>query len=199
MGSTTPQTPYWNINVPPSQHTDTCPDFLLNLPPKDLDIISTPDSAFRPETWPQVQKIIADNRLELFRRVPSHLRRYRESIFRLRKSHGSVMDYVVRHRLRWEVPIVAKGKKPFEEPGDYKILWNDWPYGIDERIVHLVVWTKFALEDDPATGDLTERARGEIEAFVARAFRERMQGDRVGLSFVCFSDYFCYVDFFHDH
>jgi hypothetical protein len=58
--------------------------------------------------------------------------------------------------------------------GDYKILYNDWPYGMEKGIVHLVVWTKFPLEDDPATGDLTSGAREEIDEFVGRTFRSRM-------------------------
>jgi hypothetical protein len=181
MGSTTPETPtpYWHINVPPSQRTPSCPEFLQNLNPKDLSIISTPDSAYRLETWPEVQKIIAANRLEVFQRVPSDLRRYLENNWRLRKQYGSVMNFVLGHRLRWTAPIVARGK-PFEFEDDYKILFNDWPYGIDPRIVHLVVWTKFELKDDPAGGDLTDQARAEIEAFVTKTFCERISRDRVG-------------------
>lgn len=71
-----------------------------------------------------------------------------------------------------------KGDGEWEEE-DVKILWNDWPYGIDERIVHLVVWTKFELEDDPATGDLTEKARREIDVFVERKFKKKIGGDNV--------------------
>lgn len=60
----------------------------------------------------------------------------------------------------------------FEDPSNWKILYNDWPYGIEEKIVHLVVWTKFELEEDPESpiGDLTEEARREIEAFVEEKF-----------------------------
>ena len=53
---------------------------------------------------------------------------------------------------------------------DYKILLNDWPYGIDPRIVHLVVWTKFATPSDPVTDDLLPSARAELEAFVKKTF-----------------------------
>jgi hypothetical protein len=60
-----------------------------------------------------------------------------------------------------------------------RILYNDWPYGVEEGIVHLVVWTKFALEDDPATGDLTPRARQEIDDYVTKVFRSRMPADEV--------------------
>ena len=31
---------------------------------------------------------------------------------------------------------------------DIKIIYNDWPYGIDKSIVHLCVWTKFPLDVD---------------------------------------------------
>lgn len=42
--------------------------------------------------------------------------------------------------------------------------------------MHLVVWTKFDLEDDPATDDLTPKARAEIEQFVDRTFCDVANG-----------------------
>lgn len=57
---------------------------------------------------------------------------------------------------------------------DIKILFNDWPYGIDSRIVHLVVWVKFAFEEDVVTGDLTDTARKEIETYVDKTFRAQV-------------------------
>ncbi|WEW58987.1 hypothetical protein PRK78_004455 [Emydomyces testavorans] len=62
---------------------------------------------------------------------------------------------------------------------DYKILYNDWPYAVETDIVHLVVWTKFELEDDPATDDLTPQARKEVDNFVGRMFRSKMPGQQV--------------------
>lgn len=55
---------------------------------------------------------------------------------------------------------------------DYKILLNDWPYGIDTRIVHLVVWTKFATPSDAVTDDLLPESRAELDTFVKRTFRD---------------------------
>lgn len=55
---------------------------------------------------------------------------------------------------------------------NYKILPNDWPYGIDPLITHLVVWTKFSLPSDPLTDDLLPSSRAEIDAFVRRKFVE---------------------------
>lgn len=90
------------------------------------------------------------------------------------------MEFVLQKRLGWELPIQAEGK-PFEKQGDVKVLWNDWPYGIDERIVHLVVWTKFELEDDPATDDLMEQARKEIDDYVDEVFGRRIGKENVSV------------------
>jgi hypothetical protein len=62
---------------------------------------------------------------------------------------------------------------------DIRILYNDWPYGVEEGIVHLVVWTKFELEDDPATDDLTPQARKAIDDYVTRKFRLWMPAEQV--------------------
>lgn len=80
---------------------------------------------------------------------------------------------------------------------DVKILYNDWPYGVDKDIVHLVVWTKFALEDDPATDDLTPKGRKEIDDYVQETFCSRMPAENVrsGLSSLFI---FSYADFFDD-
>jgi hypothetical protein len=58
---------------------------------------------------------------------------------------------------------------------DIKILYNDWPYGIDPSIVHLVVWTKFELDDDPVTGLCTEESKQEIEAYVQKTFAPKVK------------------------
>lgn len=178
MGSTPNSVPHWNVNVPESEWTDECPEFLANLNTKDLGIISTPDSEYHIETWPEVVQKCKDNRLDLFQRVPSDLRRYLAYNWKLKQEYGSVMNFVLSQRLGWTEPIVPRGR-PFEFDEDIKVLWNDWPYGIDERIVHLVVWTKFDLEEDPTNGDLTDKARAEIDAFVDKFFSPHLAKDHV--------------------
>lgn len=75
--------------------------------------------------------------------------------------------------------------------GDIKILYNDWPYGIDERIVHLVVWTKFDLPDDPQTKELTPAMRQEIDDYVDRTFCQAVPKENVRLNtLTCFDDGF---------
>ncbi|KAK4542914.1 hypothetical protein LTR36_006103 [Oleoguttula mirabilis] len=157
---------FWNVNVPSSRHTADCPDFLEYAleNEKDRGILATPDAQYHRQTWQEVRQFILDNRLDLFQRVPSDLRRYREYNAKLTREYGSVMQFVMQERLGWE-DQEAKAA-PFKDPGDIKILYNDWPYGFAERIIHLVIWTKFDLVSDPATDDLTPQARREIDDFV---------------------------------
>ncbi|KAI1845697.1 hypothetical protein JX265_008680 [Neoarthrinium moseri] len=170
------QLPYWHMNVPEDERTEQCPEFLRNLSPKDLGIISTPDEDYHIISWPEVQGIVAENRLGDFQRLPSELRRYLGYNWKLKQDYGSVMNFVLNERLGWQAPTVARGR-PFEHEEDIKILWNDWPYGLDKRVVHLVVWTKFDLEEDPVTTDLTEAMRKEIDAYVNKTFGSRLPRD----------------------
>jgi len=189
LNATDPATlPYWQVNIPPNDRERDCPLFLQNLKPKERAIIGTPDSEYHILTWDEVRQVIAINALGAFQRIPSDLRRYLAYNHYLKEKYGSVMNFVLRERLAWPEPIVPDGK-PFEKENDVKILWNDWPYGIDAKIVHLVVWTKFDLEDDPKTDDLTDEARALIEDFVGRTFRHVVGDDNVssyifGLLFV---------------
>jgi hypothetical protein len=96
----------------------------------------------------------------------------------LKKEYGGIMEFVLSKRLGWKEPIQAEGK-PFEKDSDIKILYNDWPYGIDKKIVHLVIWTKFELEDDPLTDDLTAKARKEIDDFVDETFGRKVGKENV--------------------
>ncbi|KAF4335166.1 hypothetical protein FBEOM_10981 [Fusarium beomiforme] len=169
MGSTE-TLPFWNYNIPEDQRTEECPEFLQGLSKKDQGILSTPDQEYHISSWADVREIIQSNRLEKFKRVPSELRRYKAFSFHLKKKYGSVANFIHEHRLGWTTPVSPRGT-PFEFEDDYKILWNDAPYGVDPRIVHLVVWTKFDLIEDPATGDLTDKARKEIDDFVTKTFR----------------------------
>lgn len=172
--------PFWHVNVPEAERTAECPDFLSNLSDKDRGIISTPDADYHIQTWDEVCQIVRDNRLSLFQRVPSELRRYKAYAWKLAKEYGSVPKFILNERLGWKAPVRARGR-PFEFPDDIKILYNDWPYGIDSRIVHLVVWTKFPLEDDPQTGDLSDQARREIGDFMVETFFRHVPESQVSL------------------
>ena len=174
MGSTqdTKPLPYWQVNIPPGEREDVCPEFLQNISVKDVGIIGARDEDYHIQTWDEVVDIVRTNRLGDFQRSPSELRRYREYIWNLKREHGSVMNFILKERLHWAEPVVPQGSRPFEADGDAIVLMNDWPYGIDPRIVHLVVWTKFDLPDDPET-------EAEIDKFVERTFSPGISKDKV--------------------
>ena len=66
-----------------------------------------------------------------------------------------------------------------EEVDDIKIIYNDWPYGIDKSIVHLCVWTKFPLDETDPNGDLTPEMRGKIDRYVDTTFGSRVPAENV--------------------
>lgn len=163
--------PFWQVNIPPEERDDVCPEFLQNSSAKDVAIMSTRDEDYHVQTWDEVIDIVRTNRLDDFHRRPSELWRYREYIWYLKREYGSVLNFMLKERLHWEAPVVPRGSRPFECGEDAKILTNDWPYGIDPRIIHLVVWTKFDLPDNPET-------EAEIEMFVERTFSPSVPKDK---------------------
>lgn len=80
-----------------------------------------------------------------------------------------MLSFVRQERLRWD-NTVPSGDEPFSNPADFKILYNDWPYFIDQDITHLVVWTKFLINEDERTGEVTGEAKAMIEEFIMRTF-----------------------------
>ncbi|EAW11381.1 GIG1 family protein [Aspergillus clavatus NRRL 1] len=174
--------PYWLVNVPRTQWPADCPAFLQDLPAKSIAILSTPDEQYKRQDWETVKEIVRTNRIDRFQRLPSDLRKYLEFKAHVVAKYGSIMRFVVKKRLRWgegyAEDLKPKGR-PFECDDDIKILFNDWPYGVEEGIIHLVVWTKFELEDDPVTDDLTPQARKEIDDFVKKNFCSRVPAEQV--------------------
>ena len=91
------------------------------------------------------------------------------------------MTFILKERLHWreeDLDVKVEKGRGFERAEDWKILCNDWPYGLDERIVHLVVWTKFELADDEK-GMLSVGAREMIESFVKEKFINFMGEENV--------------------
>lgn len=182
MGANSTSLPYWQVNVPPDERAEECPDFLRDIGAKDVKTLSTPDAEYTRLSWPAVRELVASHRLDDFQRVPTELRRYIAYGRKLARDHGSVMNFVLAHRLGWTAPVVPADSRPFACPDDFKILCNDWPYGLDERIVHLVVWTKFELEEEPGARDVKDGTRAVIDAFVDRVFSPHLPKDHVSRS-----------------
>jgi hypothetical protein len=166
-----------NDSSPPSNEPPA-----FHLTAIDAEQISLPDSAFTPHSWSDLKSLVSCNRLEELKRFPSSLRAYLAWSAKTKKIYGSITNFLVRERLGW-VPVggedgslrfEVKSAVPFEEPGDYKILLNDWPYGLAPGIRHIVVWLKRPLEVD-AVGELVPHVRAAVEGFVEKTFRERVR------------------------
>jgi hypothetical protein len=189
---------WFNYNVPKEQWTAKCPESLSSASEKDKGIIGSWNEDFKPMGWEDVKHLIgtrphrtiserekgsrltiwqAINRIDKFHRSPSELRRYRQYIYRLEHNYGSVMNFIINERLQWQ--RLTPSGPPFSDPDDFKVLYNDWPYGIDSRIVHLVVWVKFDLEDDPLTGFLMPEATRLIQDYVRETFCSQMPSSHV--------------------
>lgn len=115
------------------------------------------------------------NKIDHFQRSPSQLRGYVEYLHHLKKTYNSVLLFIQQERLHW-ITIAPSGDLPFENLSDFKILCNDWPYFVEDGIEHLVVWTKFLIDDDETTGKVTKEADEQIEAFIRKTFCEREDG-----------------------
>jgi len=64
---------------------------------------------------------------------------------------------------------------PFANPSDFRILINDWPYGLAPGITHVIVWLKTRLESDPNRGDMTPKSRRQVEDFIQKTFIDRVK------------------------
>lgn len=131
----------------------------------------------------QKYKIIANiysgaNELETLKRKPSDLRRYIAWSQSTKAQYGTITNYLIAHRLPWgSPPFTYLSPIPFHDPSDYKILINDWPYGMTDDVTHIVAWSKTPIATDDEKGDVTDESRRIIEGFVRRTFVERLGGD----------------------
>ncbi|KAJ5234159.1 uncharacterized protein N7469_003327 [Penicillium citrinum] len=73
--------------------------------------------------------------------------------------------------------IAFRNPRPFADPEDYKILRNDWPYGLQPGISHLVVWSRTPIPVEDGEGHLTDESRALIDDFVQRTFVDRLIKD----------------------
>jgi len=145
----------------------------------DKWVLSQTDEEFHMHDWEELKEIIATNKLETLKRKPSDLRRYMAWTSATKAQYGSMTNYILQHRLpqSWgKPPFKPVSLTPFDSPSDYKILLNDWPYGLTPDITHIVVWSKTPIAVDEKNGDVTAESRRILEEFVGKTFGERMGG-----------------------
>jgi len=91
--------------------------------------------------------------------------------------YGSMTNYLLAHRLpkAWgQPPFQPASTVPFDDPSDYRVLRNDWPYGFGPGITHIVVWSRTTIVTDSETGDMTPESRKIVGDFVKRFFVDKL-------------------------
>lgn len=162
-------TQYWNTNIPKSRWTKECPEFLQGQSEKNIGLLGTKDEYFSTFSWEEAQELVRTNKIHHFHRGSSSLRAYLEYIHQLKLKHGSVLAFIQQERLHWE-NVIPSGDKHFTNAADFKVVYNDWPYMIDRDITHLIVWTKWQMEDKADGEEVTDETRSEIEEFITNTF-----------------------------
>lgn len=117
------------------------------------------------------------NKLDVLKRKPSDLRRYMDWCAQTKAQYGSVTSFILQNRLpkTWgTVPFSPVSQIPFADPSDYRVLKNDWPYGLTPDITHIVVWSRTLIPTDPETGDVTPESRELIRNFVKTYFVDQI-------------------------
>ncbi|KAF9243733.1 hypothetical protein BU15DRAFT_71859 [Melanogaster broomeanus] len=138
------------------------------LPTKDELLVHYP-ARF---TWPQLKSFINSGDLGLLKRDKKLQRRYDEWAITIQKEHGSVMNYLINHRLQWgkpdtlslissvldaelaAMPASQNGHSaPYPTPEYFKadipfnselicIMQNSWPYSVPTEIEHTLIWSR---------------------------------------------------------
>lgn len=120
---------------------------------------------------------LEENNLSVLQRKPSDLQRYMKWTAEIKIEYGSMSNYLMKHRLpkAWgSPPFKPTSTTPFEDPSDYRVLINDWPYGMMPNMTHIVVWSRTTIPTDPETGDMTTESRDTVKNFVKRFFVDKL-------------------------
>ncbi|KAL9124335.1 MAG: hypothetical protein Q9217_006326 [Psora testacea] len=164
-----------------SVDSSSCP---FDLTETDIENLRLGDEHFKPHHWEELKHIIATNNLSILKRKPSDLRRYIVWTNRTKAEYGSLTSFVCKERLHW-IPLSSstaesgpvfecKDERPFASADDYKILCNDWPYGLAPGIKHLVVWLKTRIPVQQPEGYLLPESNALIQGIVQRTFVNRL-------------------------
>ncbi|KAF7559976.1 hypothetical protein G7046_g4178 [Stylonectria norvegica] len=171
-------TPTLSINRPFATMGEVPPeDSPFPLTDVDRWVLSQTDEEFHKHDWAELKEIVETNNLSVLKRQPSDLRRYMKWTAETKAKYGSMTQYLLVHRLpkAWgSPPFTPKSTVPFEDPSDYRVLLNDWPYGLDPEINHIVVWSRTVIATDPETGDMTPESRAVVQKFIQRYFVESL-------------------------
>ncbi|KAJ3986839.1 hypothetical protein F5890DRAFT_1501365 [Lentinula detonsa] len=134
-------------------------------PPTREELLAYYPSKF---TWEQLKTFINSGDLGLLKRDKKLQKRYMAWTAGIKQEHGSIVNYLLNHRLQWGKPdalsVLPSAFK--DEPADdaegseiisppyftsntpdryISIIQNDWPYLVPPEIEHALVWTQVPI------------------------------------------------------
>lgn len=122
---------YWNTNIPQEDWTEECPEHLRGLNDKMRRILSTPDHLYHRLTWDEVKEVVRLNKLDQFQRLPSDLRRYLRYTADLKQQYGSIMNFIIKERIKWQ--DLAPAGSPFQTDGNPSFPYMLFVMYVDPR------------------------------------------------------------------
>ncbi|KAL7795802.1 hypothetical protein V8C37DRAFT_373497 [Trichoderma ceciliae] len=143
----------------------------------DKWVLSQSDEDYKLHDWDELRHIIETNDLGVLKRKPSDLRRYIAWTVEAKAQYGTIVDFILQNRLpkAWGLPpFKPESQIPFDAASDYRVMVNDWPYGLTPGITHIVVWSRTPIPTDPETGDLTTESRAQVDNFVKAYFVDKL-------------------------
>ncbi|KAF2757534.1 hypothetical protein EJ05DRAFT_501065 [Pseudovirgaria hyperparasitica] len=159
----------------------------FHLTPVDIATLRQNDDEWEYYTWDFLKDVIAErNALDTLTRLPSHLENYIHFNNYVKQTYGSMLNFLMQHKIGWipksvapaDIPALLPLKPtsmiPFASPEDYRIVRNDWPYGTFPENKHLVVWLKSRIPVNE-DGDPTAESRALIDDFVDTTFRSNVK------------------------
>ncbi|KAJ6021478.1 hypothetical protein N7540_006982 [Penicillium herquei] len=175
----------WRLNPAVIDAFIQNPPFELNE--TDKAVLRAPEEDFPLHTWEEMKEIIAGRDMSLLRRTPSDLFNYIRWTLETQRQYESVLDFIIKNRLPWEPECHESGPvfpysnpTPFTDLSDFCIRRNDWPYAMEEGMVHLVAWSKTPIATDDH-GDPSSASCKAITDFIDRMFSEHvMRGKCAG-------------------
>lgn len=138
---------------------------LASISERDARILA--NDHYEPLSWERCKEIVQIDDMTLFTRSPQQLREYLAAKEEF-KNYGGTAEFIVKHRLEWADNLKSSGKGFLEDKSDVKILQNDFPYGLEPGIRHIIVWSKVRCATDENQRPTVETKKA-IENFIEKS------------------------------
>lgn len=173
-GTLTPPESAWSSPKVPQLDINSLYDkFHIKLVTNDLMPNATKIKQDGPFTWDEIKLIVSTNKLELFARSYAQTQSYLDFKKHLKGNNLSIQQYLLDHELHWDPRELEPDHRLFSDENDVKILLNKFPYYFDKNVVHLCIWTKKSIPNDPNSpvGDISPQTKRLIQTYIDKTFK----------------------------